>query len=210
MASFPRGPYRIDLGNAPFTIRHLIVEIRGADGVRLGKLDVDVPRGQYPPPFQVSSSQRADVTLTLGPPVEDAQGRAVSIQAASATSSALHKLNDLFAAGDMNAVLAEADRLLAKDPKLGGAHYLRAVALWRLGRPGDAVEAIRRAAEFVPDQPGLDTVTGSILMEFGDQETKSGNEERAKEAWNQSGAGWPSTSSRARALASTLLEPATG
>jgi tetratricopeptide (TPR) repeat protein len=145
---------------------------------------VEVPRGQYAPPFQVSPSQRADLTLTLGPPVEDAQGRSVSIQAATATSSALRNLNDLFAAGDMTAVLAEADRLLAKDPKLGGAHYLRAVALWRLGRPEDAAGSIGKAAEFVPDQAGLDNVTGSIFMDLGDQEQKSGNQERAKEAWN--------------------------
>lgn len=181
--NFPPGPYRIELGDAPYTIRHLIVEIRGADGMRLGKLDVDVQPGQYPPPFQVSPSQRADVTLTLGPAVEDAQGRAVSIRAAAATSSALRTLNDLFAAGDMKAVLAEADRLIAKDPKLGGAHYLRALALWKLGRAGDAAEAIGRAEETVPDQPGIDTVAGSILMDLGDQAKKVGNDEHANAAY---------------------------
>lgn len=168
VAGFPRGSYRIELGNAPFTIRHLIVEIRGGDGVRLGKLDLDVAPGRYPPPFEISPSQRADVTLTLGPPLEDAQGRAVSIQAAATTSSALRSLNELFAAGDMKAVLGESDRLLVKDPNLGGAHYLRAVALFKLGRPGEAVESIRKAEELVPDQPGLDTVAGSILMALSD------------------------------------------
>lgn len=185
VAGFPRGPYRIDLGDAPYTIRHLTVEIRGGDGVRIGKLDVDVARGQYPPPFEVSPSQRADVTLVLGPPLEDVQGRAVSIQAAAATSSALKKLNELFARGDMKAVLAEADRLLADDPKLGGAHYLRAVALWKLGRPGDAVASIRTAEELIPDQPGIDGVTGTILMDLGEQERKAGSEEKAKEAWTE-------------------------
>ena len=185
VAGFPRGPYRIDLGDAPYTIRHLTAEMRGGDGVMIGKLDVDVALGQYPPPFQVSPSQRADVTLVLGPPLEDAQGRAVSIQAAAATSSALKKLNEIFAGKDMKAVLAEADRVLAEDPRLGGAHYLRAVALWKLGRPGDAVASIRTAAEIVPDQSGIDGVTGAILMDFGEQEKKSGHGEKAQEAWTE-------------------------
>ena len=117
--------------------------------------------------------------------VEDVQGRAVSIQAAAATSSALKKLNELFAGGDMTAVLAEADRVLAEDPNLGGAHYLRAVALWKLGRPGDAVASIRRAEELIPDQPGIDGVTGTILMDLGDQEKKAGSEEKARAAWTE-------------------------
>jgi tetratricopeptide (TPR) repeat protein len=183
IGNFPEGPYRIDLGNAPYTIRHFTVEMRGGDGVMIDKLDVDVAQGQPAPAFQVSPSQRADVTLTLGPPLTDVQGRAVGIQTAAATSAALRKLNELFAAGDMKAVLAEADRLLADDPKLGGAHYSRAVALWKLGRPGEAVESMRKAVEFIPEQPGIDGVAGAILMDLGDQEKKAGNDEKAKKAW---------------------------
>lgn len=183
VASFPSGAYTVQVDDPKYAIRHFTLSIRGADGAVLDNLDTDVALGTLPPSFQVSGSQRGDLSLVLGPGLEDVQGRSVSVAAATATSASLKRLNELFAQGDMKRLLEEADAALAKDPQLGGAVYLRAVALWKLGKPGEAADGMRKAIAIIPDQPGIQSVLGQVLLDLGDEQRRGGDEARAKETY---------------------------
>src|SRR4029078_7003386 len=118
-------------------------------------LEGDVAPGTPTQPFSVGESQRGDLTLVVGAGVADVQGRTVGIAAPQATSSDLKRLNDLFEKGDMEQLRKEADAVLAKDPKLGGALSLRGVAMWKLGRAAEAADTMRQAIAVIPDQTGI-------------------------------------------------------
>jgi tetratricopeptide (TPR) repeat protein len=183
IASFPSGSYTVQVDDTKYAVRHFKLEMRGADGGIMDTLDTDVAPGATPPSFQLGGSQRGDLTLVLGPGVEDIQGRTVGVAAAEATSASLKRLNDLFAQGDMKKLLVEADAALAKDPGLGGAVYLRGVALWKLGKPAEAADAIRKAITIIPDQAGIQSVLGQVLLDLGDEQARGGDEARARETY---------------------------
>jgi tetratricopeptide (TPR) repeat protein len=185
VANFPPGAYTVGVDDSKYAIKHFSLVIRGGDGIRMDQLDTDVADGTLPPSFKVAASQRADLTLVLGPGLKDVQGRSVGVAAAKATSSELKRLNDLFAKGEMSQLLKESDAVLVKDPQLGGAMYLRGVALWKLGRIAEGVEAIRKAAGLIPDQEGIQGVLGLALLDHGDEKRRGGDEASAKASFTE-------------------------
>lgn len=176
----PPGPHRIEVADGGFAIIRFEIEMRGGGGVRLGEMAVDVPSNALPPTFEVFSSQRADIKLVVTRATGAGLPSTAEIQAARESSAELKKLNDLFTRGDMQALLAEADRVLAANPDLGGAHYLRGVALWKSGKAAEAVPALRRAFELAPDQPGIDGVLGAVLLDASTARRDAGRDEEAR------------------------------
>jgi tetratricopeptide (TPR) repeat protein len=183
VGSFPSGAYTVQVDDPKYAILHFTLSIRGADGAAMDNINTDVAAGTLAPSFQIGESQRGDLTLVLGPGLQDVQGRSVNVAAATATSASLKRLNDIFAQGDMHRLLEEADAALAKDPDLGGAIYLRAVAQWKLGKPAEAADTMRKAIAVLPDQPGIQSVLGQVLLDLGDEQKRAGDEARAKETY---------------------------
>ena len=172
--SFPSGWFRLEVEGDAIAVKRFEIEVRGSDGTRLGDMGTEVPLGAKAPVFSVGGSQRADVKLVVGQAAVAGVQGAAAIQAARATSASLQKLNDLFTHGDMTALLAESEKVLESKPALGGALYLRGVALWKTGRPEEAVTVLRKAAEQVPDQPGIHGVLGTVLLDLATARKEAG------------------------------------
>jgi tetratricopeptide (TPR) repeat protein len=160
--AFPPGAWRIEIEGGSHAIRRFEIAVRGSEGAKLGSTSVDLPPGSRPPAFSVSGSQRAEIVLVVG---SAAAASASEIRAARQTSAKLTHLNELLEKGAFEELLRACDDTLASDPSLTGALYLRAVALWRTGRVGEAAEAIRAAAKADPAQAGIDGVAAAILLD---------------------------------------------
>lgn len=121
--------------------------------------------------FSVSTGKTTEVHIYVGKGTKDAEGKPMPQQNLKPGEAppVLGKAVKLFEAGDMPGLLAETDQLIAKDPKLGEAHYLRGVALWKTGKPDQAVPALRQALTLVPKQPGVQGVLASVLVEAADK-----------------------------------------
>jgi len=179
--SFPSGFFRLEVEGDQLVILRFEILMRGSGGVRLGDMATDVPAGAKAPTFQVAGSQRGDVKLVVGKAAPGGGGGA-AVAAARETSAAVQKLNDLLAQGDMPALLSESEKVLATKPDLPGARYLHAVALWKTGRVEDGVAELRRAAVETPDQPGLQSVLGAMLVDLSNVQKEAGKEAEAKAA----------------------------
>lgn len=93
----------------------------------------------------------------------------------------LKAIAELYESGDYQAVVKEADALIADKPELSPAHYLRGVALRQLGRLEDSIAGLARAVELGFEQPGLDGVRGSVLLERAQELVQQGKSEQAKD-----------------------------
>lgn len=115
------------------------------------------------PEFEVAEGHVVQVQIVAG--AANAQEEARARVEAPATTPDLAPVVAAYREGDFARVLEEAAKVLQKQPDLGPAHFMRGVALWRTGHADEAVVALRRAAELVPDQPGLHGVLGAALLE---------------------------------------------
>jgi tetratricopeptide (TPR) repeat protein len=186
VGSFPRGSYRVELSGAEWVVRRMELAIRDAQGGELGEMETEIPPGTLPPSFEVRSSQRAYLKLHVAPPESGEQvGAAVNVAQAVASSEELKELNRLLELGEFEDLLAAADAVLAKEPDLGGAIYLRGVALWRLGRNDESAAALELAVEAAPDQSGVRGVLGQLLLEEAETALQDGDEERARETFGR-------------------------
>jgi tetratricopeptide (TPR) repeat protein len=186
VGSFPRGSYRVELSGADWVVRKMELEVRDAQGAELGEMETEIPPGTLPPLFEVRASQRAYLKLHVAPPESGEQvGAAVSVAQAVASSEELKQLNDLLQRGEFEGLLAAADAVLAKEPDLGGAIYLRGVALWKLGRTDEAAAALELAIETAPEQPAVRGVLGQLLLEEAEAALQDGDGERARETFGR-------------------------
>ncbi len=69
--------------------------------------------------------------------------------------------------GDLEVAKRKLERALGQDPRLAAAHHAYALLLERLGEPGKAGEAFRRALELDPDAPKLHNNYGGFLCRQG-------------------------------------------
>jgi len=181
VASLQAGTYRIELESSGWRIQRIKLEVREPGGARLGEFDEELPAGIAPTPFKMASFHRVNLDLVVAP-ADGGSGRGggVTLAAARETSGALARLNALLERGEMEKLAVEAQQLLDQDPLLGGAWYLRGVALWRTMRFADGVDALRKALELEPDQSGIRGVLGAALLDLGDDLSGAGDEDGAR------------------------------
>jgi len=163
------GTYRVEPDDEELRIKHVSLEVRGPDGLVLGSFEEDVSPGSPATSFQIDQLYRANMKITVGQAEQSPPQPTLSVEAARATSATLKRLNTLLEQGDMTRLESETAAVVEKEPDLGGAWYLRAVALWRTGRVLEAIESFRKALSLVPDQPGIRGALGSVLIDLGDR-----------------------------------------
>ena len=186
VANFPKGPHHVEIEGGAWVVRRVEMEVRDSQNQVIGELAADVEAGFLPPSFEVTGSQRAKLTVTLRPPAEGERAvTAVGIAKAVSTSAELSRLNDLLERQDMPGLLRAADELLASQPDLGSAIYLRGVARWKTGDVPGAIEDLRRAAEIDTDQPGVHGVLGEVLLGEGDRLENDGRMDDARLAFEE-------------------------
>lgn len=170
IADLAPGTYRVESGSLAARIRHVTLELRSPDGARIGNFEEEIPPGLLPSPFRIGMLQRAIIRLTIEPNETHAPIATATVEAALASSAALSELNRIFLAGDMAQLLVRSEEAIAREPGLGGAWYLRSIALWRTGKLEEAVSTMRQALELVPDQPGGAGALGSILLDLAEMQ----------------------------------------
>ncbi len=179
--AFPRvfpGAYKPEVQGQGISLKSVAFAARSAEGVKVAEFqENDVLRNGVPV-IQISPGMRGELTLVVSTG-EQARER-MALEVARDTSGELGKLNTLFEQGDWPKLLQESEKLLADYPDLAGALYLRAAALWRLGRVVEAIAGFRHAAEKDPQQPGVHGALGTVLLEHGDQLAEQGRPQEAR------------------------------
>ena len=130
------------------------------------------------PSFQMVPFYRAELDLVVTKAVEQKRTGA-ELSAALDPAGKLTRLNALFDLSKWDDLLVESEAVLGENPDLGGAHYLRGVALWRLGRLDEAIEEIRLGVELKLDQPGIWGVLGSALLQSASSLRGAGQQQQA-------------------------------
>jgi len=177
------GAYAPAIVEDGWVITKVAFTARGPGGEKAGEFEHTLEPGEPTPGFRASPLLRGELNLTVKPgekPVTDAG----MLQKAKDESPILTELNSLFEAGQWAELVAASDPVIAENPDLGGAFYLRAVALWRMKQLPDAVEAMRTAADLVPDQPGIRGTLGSLTVEYARSLAEQGREEEAVAAYD--------------------------
>ncbi len=165
---------------------HVKLDHLGAQNIEQGRgIDAALAPGEESPTLSWLGGGRVKVELTVAAGGVASGGGAVAVAGIEGGSSELKKLSDLFDAQDWEALLSESASVLAADPELGGAHYLRGVALWQTNAIPDAVESMRAAVELMPDQPGINGTLGTLLLTHGEHLKEAGEADAATEAYGE-------------------------
>jgi tetratricopeptide (TPR) repeat protein len=180
---FPYGKYKIELEGSDLFLKSIAYVVKDASGLETDSNASDAHPETGLPALRLPPGQRVQIDLVVTS--QEYQKELKQQIAVVEAKGALKKIAELYEQRDMEGVLAEADRLLADKPDLGQALYMRGVALWQLGRPGEAVEALRQALEVIPEQPGILGAIGQALMDQADEVTKSGDEAAAKPLYSE-------------------------
>jgi len=183
--SVPSGSYFPRVEGDQWVISHVDFVARDQGLSKVGEMSEDVAPGQQAPGFRTAPFLRATMNLVVVPREEVAEVDASALQKAQDDSPALIELNEFFEASDWAGLLAASESVLAENPELGGAYYLRAVAQWRSGLLADAVPTLRRAAELTPEQPGIQGTLASLLIEHGNLLRDEGKADEAIAAFNE-------------------------
>jgi tetratricopeptide (TPR) repeat protein len=172
------GSYTLQL--VPPELRLISVEYsaRSPSGEEVARFKEANVREAGNPAFEIPPMSRSELRLVVGE-VALPQGPAAGISAAADPTGALERLNALFELARWEELKAESEGLLADHPELGGAVYLRGVALWKTGQLGQAADVLRRAAAMAPEQPGVRGVLGSVLLEEARSRSGAGEAEQA-------------------------------
>jgi tetratricopeptide (TPR) repeat protein len=134
----------------------------------------------------LASFSRGEMQLVVAEAaVEAPDENAIGLAGLSDAGGDLARLNALFDLGKWDELLEQSEASLAADPDLGGAHYLRGVALWRTGRLDEAAPHLRRACELIPDQPGVHGVLAALLLEWAAALQGEGRADAALEATSE-------------------------
>jgi tetratricopeptide (TPR) repeat protein len=158
---------------------HLKLKHMGATSVAQAEgLDAAIAPGEEPPTVGWLQGGRVQLELTVAP---GGIGGGPTVVGVEGGPSELQQLSDLFDDQDWDALISESETVLAGDPELGGAHYLRAVALWQTGSIPAAVESMRTAAELMPDQPGINGTLATLLLTHGGLLAEDGEADVAAE-----------------------------
>lgn len=148
-----------------------------------GDLDVRLDPGEQPPTLVWLAGGRVQITLTVA--AGAAGGGGTTVTGLDVVVPELKQLSALFDEKDWTALLDQSATVIAENPELGGAHYLRGVALWQTDAMPEAIESMRAAAEYMPDQPGINGTLATLLLTRGERLTEQGDEAAAIEAYGE-------------------------
>jgi tetratricopeptide (TPR) repeat protein len=178
--------YRPKLESDTYRIVSIAYTARRSDGSHVADFSEDNVRERGVPTMVLASFSRGEMQLVVAEaPVGVPDENAVGLAGLSDTAGDLARLNALFDLGKWDELLEQSEASLAADPDLGGAHYLRGVALWRTGRLDEGVQHLRKACELIPDQPGVHGVLAALLLEWAAGLRGSGRVDEALEATSE-------------------------
>ncbi len=172
---FPAGTYRISLLGDEYFLRSIHVIIRDKSGAMLLEQQSDADPDEGLPPVRLIAGGNARIELTAADP--SVRRKLKQAMIFREMKGPLAELREAFSAGEMQKVVDLSDTVLEKDPDIGPVLYVRGVALTDLGRPREASEVLRRAAELTPDQPGVFGALGLALLRQAQAARKEGTED---------------------------------
>jgi tetratricopeptide (TPR) repeat protein len=187
-ANLPLGAYEVHVGGAQWFVSRVKFSTRGgADLSSVSGFDLEIAEGEAPAVFTAIRNLRASIEITVGERVapevtDEAVLHALAVEEAV---GALQRLNELYKEADFPTLIEEANVVIAEDPDLGGAYYLRGVALWQTGSREQALPDLKKAAEFQPDQPGINGTIASLELEIGRAWLAEGREDEAIAMFNE-------------------------
>ena len=173
----PTAKYVVTLEGSDLFIESMVYVIRDSTNLEVDRVDAKAHPEKGLPPIEVMAGQQGSLELVLA----SADYRAELSQklGIAEASGDLQTASDLLNAGKTVESLEMANRLLEQKPDLGPALYLRGAAQFSLGNLEEAEADLRRAVELIPDQAGVYSTLGDVLLMRGDTLRK---EEATKEA----------------------------
>lgn len=162
---FPAGSYVVKSEGADVFLKSVEIVVRDGTGLELQRARRDAHPVEGLPPLSFAPGTDVQLSFVAASAAERAQWKQAVAQGLAKDD--LTRLSALYEAGDMDAVVALADEVLARDGQVGPAHYLRGVALLQEGRAAEAKSALELALELVPSQPGVRAALGAALLAEG-------------------------------------------
>jgi tetratricopeptide (TPR) repeat protein len=177
---FPSDTYDIELVETEDRfLKSIVYVLLNDSGLEIDRNEAEAHPTQGLPSVSIRPAFTAVIDLVVAPK-EVQESLAMDVAIAEARGP-LKEMQDLYETGDYEGVVSKSDEILAEKPNIGPAIYLRGVALWKLGRLEEAREALIRALELVPDQPGILGVTASVTAERADELAAAGQSAKAAE-----------------------------
>jgi tetratricopeptide (TPR) repeat protein len=175
------GRYRVDLVESDLFVTRVDYDIRRADGLSVGAGQIDGhPRSGV---VGVPVSKQNEVRLTLVVvPRGSAEARERELVLSSPELSAAAKL---YNKGEYEQAVDEAERVLAGNPELDEAFYIRGVALEKLGRYAEAESVLQQAAGRMPDYPRIWAALGEVSMNLAAEQESRNEADEAKQAYGR-------------------------
>ncbi len=172
----PPGKYMLEVADSESFISTLEFQLKNSQGLTVGKgmMDGHPDKGAGPVPF----SGRNELVLSLvvaGRESEQAKGKTLAFAATELNESVKQ-----YEKGKFDRVVELTEAIIADNPELGEAQYMRGIALQGLGKHAEAVPSLERAVERIPDHPGIWAVLGDSLLTHADELEQDGDVEAAR------------------------------
>jgi tetratricopeptide (TPR) repeat protein len=176
-----------------WTLTAVRASVRRSDGVKMPDFVEDDVRRNGSPVITFNPASRVQMTLTVAPDqAATASGGgaaegAVGLHGVGDASGELAILDAMFQVGKWDELLERSEVHLAAQPDDGGAHYLRAVALWKKERMDEAATHFDRALALMPEQPGIHGTIGSFHVDRANRLAAAGEAEAATASFVRAG-----------------------
>jgi tetratricopeptide (TPR) repeat protein len=174
-----------------WTLTVVRASVRLSDGVRMPDFVEDDVRRNGSPVISFNPASRVQMQLTVAPTETAATGGgdagAVGLHGVGDASGELAILDAMFQVGQWDELIERSEAHLAAQPDDGGAHYLRAVALWKKERMDEAGTHFDRALELMPEQPGIHGTIGSFHVDRANRLAGAGDADAARASFVRAG-----------------------
>ncbi len=175
--------YRTLIASDGYRMTRIEFSARRSDGARMASFAEDDVMKNGNPTLEFAAYSRGRLTITVveGPaPGQAGEGTGSMLSGLSGATGQLAMLNALFDLQKWDDLLTQSEAVLADDPDLGGAHYLRGVAFWKTRQYDDARLHMTRAATLIPDQPSIHGVTAAMLLEHARTLADAGDADQSR------------------------------
>lgn len=181
---FPTGRYKITSADDVWFVKYMKVVVRDGSNLVLNTAEGAAHPIEGLPAITVTSGLKIVIELTVAGAEEKKE--LVQQFALQESSGELKKILKLVEKGDHEKAVAGLDKILADNPELGAAQYLKGQTLFRMARYEDANACFLKTIELDADQPGVHGNLGLSLLRLGEKTVKAGDEEAAAEMYRQS------------------------
>lgn len=163
---FPAGKFQITIdGESDLSVRKVKFELKQeVTVIEAWERDVHPENGLLVP---FSGGGKHTLVVTVATP-EEKQAFAQDVMIADSKDE-MKKLGEFYAAGNMQGVIQEADKLLAKSPDLGRAIFVKGVAQARLEQFDAAEMTLKKAMVHVPNEPQIHGLLGNVILSRADK-----------------------------------------